>query len=93
MNDKMVTIRLPERLCQAFADLAEYAGDCEDADAARAVSWMLATAAKKGGLQLDSSLLDTYKPYDEETGQGGLLDRKTILRFKEAMLKLLQQDE
>ncbi len=86
MDDEIVKILLPKKLCEIFTELAQLAAK-GDSSAGNAVCLMLATATKKGGLQLDSTLLTAYKPYDRTTGQGGLND-EAILFFAEEMGQL-----
>lgn len=72
MDNGMVTIHLPKALCSALSELAEYAGDSENATASYAIAFLFRRAVEKGEVKLDDPvLLNVYKPYDQVTEQGG----------------------
>jgi len=70
MNEEIVTIRLPKKLCAALAELAMISADTETPYGSYAVASLLQYAAKKGEVELnDPVLLSMCEPYDETSDQ------------------------
>jgi homoserine acetyltransferase len=98
MDDEMITIRMPKKLCRIFHHLAELAAESDISDAARPISHMLKVASKKGVLQFDNnSLLDIYKLYDEYRLKAEATEEwvkwETRDQVEEALKRLLEEEQ